>query len=142
MSSVRSILRADFLPTHLDLGLLIFRVWIALSLMMLHGMGKLRNLMSDEPSFRGVFGLDPVVALSLATVGEVVAPILLIVGFASRWSAALSAFTVGTAFVTAHGMKLSGQGNGELPFMYLAGMVLLVIVGPGRFSLDGRSQAA
>lgn len=141
MTSVRSLLRADFFPTQLDLGLLVFRVWLALSLMMLHGVGKLQNLTSGEPAFRSVFGLDPAVALAMATVGELVAPILLIVGFASRWAAALSAFTMATAFVVAHGMKLSGPGNGELPFVYLAGMVLLVVVGPGRYSLDRRGEA-
>jgi uncharacterized membrane protein YphA (DoxX/SURF4 family) len=36
----------------------------------------------------------------------------------------------------AGGEILSGQGNGELAFLYLAGFALLTIAGGGLFSLD------
>ncbi len=138
MASVRSLLRADFVPINLDLGLLVFRVWIAAMLMGVHGLGKLQRLMAGgEISFLSVYGLDPAVALALAIVGEVVAPALIIVGLATRWSAFVSAFTMGTAFVVAHGAALTGEGNGELPFLFMSGMVLLVLTGAGRYSLDG-----
>lgn len=140
MSRFSAFLRADVVPSSVDVGLLVLRLWVGASLLMLHGAGKLERLLGDTPTFRSVFGLSPVASLALAVVGEIVAPVLLMAGFASRWAALVSAVTVATAFVVAHGAALTGQGNGELPFVYLAAMVALFIAGPGRFSLDGRGQ--
>ena len=50
-----------------------------------------------------------------------------------------------TAFVYAHGWQLSGQGNGELAFMFLGGFVTLLLAGGGRYSVRGardRGQVA
>ena len=38
----------------------------------------------------------------------------------------------------AHGARLSGPGNGELPFLVLGAFVALLLAGGGRFSLDAR----
>jgi putative oxidoreductase len=140
MASKPSLLRADFLPSSTDLALLLLRVWLGASLLWLHGLGKIPRLMADEVRFASVAGLSPTVSLALAVVGEVVAPVLLIVGLGTRWAALLSAATMLGAFVVGHGMALSGERSGELPFMLLAGFLAIVVAGPGRFSLDGRSS--
>ncbi len=138
MSNAKSIFRADFLPTSADVGLLVLRVWIGASLLMLHGMGKWERLMGDEIRFASVFGLSPTMSLALAVLGEAIAPMLLIIGFASRWAALLSAITMFMALNVGHAFALSGDSSGELPFIFLAGFLTLVITGPGRFSIDGR----
>lgn len=135
-----SFLRADFLPSSTDLALLLLRVWLGGSLLWLHGLGKIPRLMADEVRFASVAGLSPTVSLALAVVGEVIAPVLLIVGLGARWAALLSAATMLGAFVVGHGMALSGERSGELAFIFLAGFVALFLAGPGRFSLDGRAR--
>jgi putative oxidoreductase len=45
-----------------------------------------------------------------------------------------------TAFFFAHGSRLTGQGNGELAFMFLGGFVVLLLAGGGRFSIDGKGS--
>lgn len=138
MSKAISIFRADFLPVSTDVGLLVLRVWIGASMLMLHGMGKWQRLMGEEVQFASVFGLSPTVSLALAVLGEAVAPILLIIGFASRWAALLSAITMFMALNVGHAFALSGDRSGELPFIFLACFIALVITGFGRFSIDGR----
>jgi len=140
MTKPRSLVRADFLPTSPDLALLLLRVWLGASLLMLHGIGKIPRLMADEVRFASVAGLSPTVSLALAVLGEVVAPVLLILGLGARWAAGLSAATMLGAFVVGHGMALSGERSGELPFIFLAGFLALVIAGPGRYSIDGRAR--
>lgn len=140
MSRSPSLLRADFLPASTDLALLLLRVWLGVSLLWLHGLGKIPRLMADEVRFASVAGLSPTVSLGLAVLGEVIAPVLLIIGLGARWAALLSAATMLGAFVVGHGMALSGERSGELPFVFLAGFLALLIAGPGRFSLDGRSR--
>jgi putative oxidoreductase len=140
MTKPRSLVRADFLPTSSDLALLLLRVWLGASLLMLHGIGKIPRLMADEVRFASVAGLSPTVSLALAVLGEVVAPVLLILGLGARWAAGLSAATMLGAFVVGHGMALSGERSGELPFIFLAGFLAVFIAGPGRFSIDGRAK--
>jgi uncharacterized membrane protein YphA (DoxX/SURF4 family) len=43
-----------------------------------------------------------------------------------------------TAFVFAHGMALSGERSGELPLVYAAAFVAILVMGPGRYSVDAR----
>ena len=40
------------------------------------------------------------------------------------------------AFLVVHGGALTGEGSGEMAFVYMAGFVALLIAGPGRHSLD------
>jgi len=40
------------------------------------------------------------------------------------------------AFFAVHGGALTGEGNGEMAFIYMAGFVALLIAGPGRYSFD------
>ena len=58
-----------------------------------------------------------------------------------RLSLSRSLIVMATAFVHAHGMRLTGQGNGELPFMFLGAFVALLLAGGGRYSIDARTGA-
>jgi putative oxidoreductase len=140
MSRTRSFLRADAVPASTDLALLLLRLWLGGSLLWLHGLGKIPRLMAEDVRFASVAGLGPTASLALAVVGEVVAPVLLILGLGARWAALLSAATMLGAFVVGHGLALSGERSGELPFIFLAGFLALLIAGPGRFSVDGRAR--
>jgi putative oxidoreductase len=126
----------SFLPPNTDLALLLLRVWVGASMLILHGMGKVSNLLSDTPQFMSVLGLPPTPSLALAVLGEAVAPIFVIIGLGSRWAASASAITMATAFAVGHSFALSGDRSGELPFIYLAGFLAIVIAGPGKYSVD------
>lgn len=67
---------------------------------------------------------------------------LIVIGLATRLSSIAVSFTLLTAFVVAHGAALKGPGNGELPFVFLAGFLALVLAGPGRYSLDAQLGAS
>jgi putative oxidoreductase len=69
---------------------------------------------------------------------EAGASVLLALGLGTRWAALALSITMSTAFVFAHGMALSGVGSGELPFVYAAGFVAVLVMGPGRYSVDAR----
>ncbi|MDK3159591.1 DoxX family protein [Kamptonema cortianum] len=119
-----------------DIGILLLRLWLGLSMLCLHGIGKWHNLMSDEPRFLAVLGLDMKTSLALAVFSEVICSAALIVGFLSRLALTQLIATMFIAFFVAHGGKLIGEGNGEMAFIYLAGYVALFVTGPGRFSVD------
>ncbi len=76
---------------------------------------------------------------------QLVAGVLLVVGFKARWAAlALMAFTAGTIFMAHHFWDMEGvaralnQTQALKNLAIMAGLLLFVLMGAGRYSVDGR----
>jgi putative oxidoreductase len=129
-------LRLEFVPASINLGLLVLRVWLGAAMAILHGWGKLNNLLAGTHKFPDIIGIGATPALALAVFAEFFCSILLIIGLWTRLAAVFLIITMAVAFFLAHGGKLTGQGNGELAFIYLGGFVTLLIAGAGKYSVD------
>ena len=138
MSRVRAFLTLSAVPSSPDVGLLLLRLWLGASMFALNGLGKVALLQAEPVQFADPFGFGPGASLLLATMAEAGASVLLVLGLGTRWAALALSVTMATAFVFAHGMALSGEHSGELPFVYAAGFVALLLMGPGRYSVDER----
>jgi putative oxidoreductase len=138
MKTLAKILRLDFLPHSVNLGLLALRVWVGLSMLLLHGWDKFTHFSEKSENFLNLFGLSSKISLSMAIFGELVCSALLIVGLFTRFAALGGAITMSVAFFLAHKAVLKGQGSGELAFIYLAAFITIFIAGGGRFSLDAK----
>jgi len=134
-------LNLNFLPQSTDLALLVLRVWLGLSMLLPHGWGKLVNLINGTSKFPDLLGLGQTPTLILVIFAEVGCAALLVAGIYTRFCALVLAITMGVAYFVAHGAKLSGPGNGELAFIFLAGFVALVVAGGGRFGFDRKLGA-
>ena len=119
-----------------NFGLLGLRVWLGLSMLVLHGWGKLQNHATLSQGFPDPLGVGPAMSLNLAIFAEVFCPLLVVVGLATRLALLPLVATMAVAFFLVHGGVLSGEGNGELAFIYLGGFLALLFTGPGRFALD------
>lgn len=133
---MQKLLNLDFVPRSIDLALLVLRLWLGLAMAWLHGWGKLVNLIAGTSKFPDILGIGALPALLLAIFAEFFCSLLLVVGLWTRLAALLLLITMSVAFFMAHGAKLSGQGSGELAFVYLAGYVVLLLAGAGKFSVD------
>jgi putative oxidoreductase len=137
MHGLIKLLRFDFLPTSTDVGLLLLRLWLGLSLLLLHGWGKLTGFSEMSGKFPDPLGVGSTASLALTVFGEVVCGLLLALGLVTRFAALVLIVTMGVAFLLVHKASLKmGPGSGELAYVYLAGFVTLFVTGPGRFSLD------
>lgn len=134
-------LHLNFLPRSADVALLVLRGWLGLSLLGLHGWGKLVKFPAMMEKFPDPLGIGKAASLSLATTGEVVCAGLIVLGLFTRVAAIGSGTTMAVAFWLVHGHKLSGPGNGELAFLYLASFVTLFIAGAGKYSVDAQLGA-
>jgi putative oxidoreductase len=134
-------LHLNFLPRSADTALLLLRVWHGGALLLLHGWGKLTNFSTMSSQFLDPFGIGKTPSLALAVCGELVCSALLVLGLFTRVAALGAAATMATAFWFAHEAKLTGQGNGELPFVFLGVYLALFIAGAGKFSLDANMGA-
>lgn len=127
--------------TQSDLGKLMLRVALGV-LVLLHGIAKLRGGVGPIEGMVVAHGWPSYIAYG-ALIGEVLGPLLLLAGFYARLGAALIAINMLFAFALVHlGQltQLNDQGGWalELQGMYVATAIALVLLGPGRFSANGR----
>ncbi len=117
-----------------DFALLFFRVAISI-MMLIHGVPKLLMLFSDaEIQFADPIGLGMTASLALAVFAEVICSVLLIIGLGTRLAAFPLLITMLVAVLIVH--VPDGWGRQELPLLYAAGYVILLLTGPGKYSLD------
>lgn len=140
MKSLLRLLQLNFIPRSPDFALLVLRVWLGASILVLHGWGKVTGFSAGSSRFPDPLGIGSTTSMGLAIFAEVICAGLLVLGLATRF-AALALIVVMVVALTVHG-KLTGPGNGELAFVYLAGFATIFLAGPGRISVDGRTGAA
>lgn len=130
-----------YLEKNTDLGLLIMRLSVGV-LMLLHGIFKLTHgvgfieqvvLQNGLPSFMtyGVY------------VGEVIAPLFVILGYGTRVAALIFAFNCFVASMLVHlptMFTLNEQGGWavELLGLYFLGALALVFTGGGKYALSNK----
>jgi putative oxidoreductase len=121
-----------------SLGLLSLRLWFGATLLLNHGIGKLKGFDSMASGFADPFKIGHTLSFSLVVFAEVVAASLVALGLLTRFAALVLMVNLGVAFVYVHKGALSGGHSGELAFIYLGGFVSLFLAGPGSISLDKR----
>ena len=124
-----------------DAGKLILRLALG-GLILMHGIAKLTGgigFITDTVTAAGM----PAFFAYAVYVGEVVAPLLLIVGWYSRIGAAVIAINMLFAIGLVHGaefLTLSQSGGWalELQGMFLFTAVALALMGPGRYRINNK----
>jgi len=119
-----------------DFGLAILRVGAAL-LMLTHGVPKFLKLIGDsEIEFGNPIGIGPTATLILAVIGEFICPILVLVGFKTRWATIPPILVMLTATFIVHAQDPFGKK--EKAILFLIMFVAILLMGPGKFSVDNR----
>ena len=122
-----------------DGGKLVLRMAIG-ALMLLHGIAKLKSGVGGIEGMLTSSGLSPALAY-LVYVGEILAPLGLILGVFTRISAAIVLVNMLFAIGLAHlgqvfSLTKSGGWGIELQALFLFGSLAVVLLGPGRFSMQ------
>ena len=118
-----------------DAGKLFLRV--SFSLMLLpHGWSKINKLFAEDIKFSDPIGIGEVPSLILVAFAEFIVPMLIILGFKTRW---FSIFPIITMVVVVFIHKW-GQGFLEIEkaLLFLSGFLAIALIGPGKYSLDKR----
>ncbi|WP_313620077.1 DoxX family protein [Achromobacter sp.] len=124
-----------------DTGKLILRLTLGI-LILLHGLAKLMG--GGVGGISGMLsshGLPGFLAYGVY-VGEIIAPVLLIIGVYARLGGLIVAINMVVAILLAHSSQIGGLNNQggwalELQGMFLFAGVAIAFMGAGRFSLAG-----
>jgi putative oxidoreductase len=124
-----------------DTGKLILRLVLGI-LILLHGLSKLQHGVGFISTMLAQHGLPGFLAY-LVYVGEVLAPLMVILGLAGRLGALIIVINMLVAFLLVHTGQLHSLNDAggwalELQGMYLFSALALVFMGSGRFSVGGR----
>ena len=135
-----------------SLGLLILRLGVG-GYMLTHGWGKLQMLLAgDFDTFGDPIGLGSNLSLVLVVMAEFFGALLVMLGLATRFAAALVVVAMAVAAFVAHArdpwtleqaFKLFMAGETKFPLskepalLYLIPFLALIFTGAGKFSIDG-----
>lgn len=125
-----------------DMGKLVLRLSVGV-LMLLHGIFKLQNGVGGIAGMLGSQGLPGFLAYGVY-LGEVVGPVLVIIGLYTRVGAILIIGNMLVALALAHSQELFSLGSMggwalELQGMFLFGAVAIALLGAGKYSVGGVS---
>ncbi|MBZ4042094.1 DoxX family protein [Flavobacterium hibisci] len=126
-----------------DLGLLILRITVSI-LMFLHGISKFGGSLEFIKSMLAEKGIPDFIAYGVL-VGEILAPIAILIGFRTRIAAAIYAFNCLVAILIAHSSEIFSMGEHggwalELLGLYLFGALTLFFTGAGNIAVSKSSQ--
>ena len=122
-----------------SIGKLILRVMVG-GLLLFHGVDKVLHGIGFIEGMMKIQGLPPYVALGVY-VGEVLAPLLLLLGWRSRWWAGIIAFNMAVAIYLVHSKSfftLGAHGSWalETPMLFLLGALAIAFLGSGKYAIS------
>ena len=115
------------------IGLLLLRLGFS-GLMLTHGIPKLMKLLQGNLEFADPLGIGALPSLILTVIGEVICPLLIIIGYKTRLAAIPAAITMAVAAFVIHGAD--PIGTKEKALLYLFAFVIIALTGAGKYAVD------
>jgi putative oxidoreductase len=119
-----------------DLALLLLRLGFG-GFMLTHGIPKI-SMLSNPADFGDPIGVGATASLILALIGEVVAPIFIIIGFKTKLATLPAIVTMTVAAFIVHASD--DLGTKEHALLFSIAFVVIFLAGAGKFSIDGRNN--
>lgn len=124
-----------------DIAKFILRLTVGI-MILFHGIEKIINGISGVKHLTTSAGLPEFLAYGVY-IGEVVMPILIILGLYARVASLVLAFNMLVAIFLAYGNSLFSLGKHgapsfELPFLYLVMSIVIFMIGSGKYAVNSK----
>ena len=127
-------MRSDAGSDRNNIALLLFRSIISLELIIVHGLKKLGIGVAVPEVVPNPFGMPETLNFIFAASANILFPFFIILGIFTRLSALpVLAVTLTGYFIVHGGDPLPER---DIPFMYSLCFLLILFLGPGKYSLD------
>ena len=117
-----------------NIGMLILRGGMA-ALMIPHGFDKLQNFSKYSKDFMNFLGAGQTVSFALLVFAEFFCACLVLLGLFTRLACIPLVIAMTVALVKAHKSQVFGEG--EHATLFIIGFLTVLILGPGKISVDG-----
>ncbi|HRN58584.1 MAG TPA: DoxX family protein [Agriterribacter sp.] len=117
-----------------NMAMLVLRVGLGLA-MLPHGYDKLVHFSTKKNTFMDFLGMGSTVSLSLSLFAEFFCAMFVIIGLFTRFTVLPLIIGMSVALFKAHDAAMFGAG--EKAALYLTGFLVILLVGPGKASVDG-----
>lgn len=115
------------------IGLLILRLGFG-GLMLTHGLPKIARLSASPIVFPDPLGVGSGLSLVLALIGEVIAPVFIIIGLKTKLATIPAIVTM---FVAAFVVHFNDPfSKKEMALLYLFAFLVILLSGAGKYSVD------
>jgi putative oxidoreductase len=114
-------------------ALFLLRICVGV-LMMNHGYSKLINFGDKHEKFMNFLGIGSTMSLALVVFAEFFCSLFLILGLFTRLAAIPLIIAMSVALYKAHNLEIFGDG--EKAALYLGCYIVLLLIGPGKASID------
>jgi putative oxidoreductase len=133
---MKKFLQLGFLPSSTDLGLLLLRVWLGISLFVMHGIEKIFHFhdMLLKP-FPDPLHFGAVLSLAFALLSDGICSLLILFGLFTRFASLFIVINLLVVFIFMHGFSFY-QDHGQLVYVYLGGYLAILVAGAGKYSID------
>lgn len=119
----------------IDGGLLLLRVFAGMAMLVNHGLGKLQKLMNGgEIQFADPIGLGQSTSVYLTVFAEVFCALLLMLGLFTRLASIPLIIAMAVAAFIVHAPDPFSKM--ELSLLYLFIFLMVLLAGPGKYSVD------
>ncbi|WP_315816318.1 DoxX family protein [Paraflavitalea speifideaquila] len=117
-----------------NFGALILRLAMG-GLLLPHGYGKLVHFAASKAHMINFMGIGVTASLALLVFAEFFCSLFVILGLATRLAAIPPAIAMFVALWKGHNLDILGDGEHAALFMF--GFLVILIIGPGKASVDG-----
>jgi len=119
--------------TGFTIAMLLLRVGLGL-MMIPHGYDKLVHFSTYKNHFLNFLGIGSTLSLALVIFSEFFCSVFVAMGLFTRLGSLVLVISTGVALMKRHSGDIFGKG--ELVGLYFTGFLVLLLVGPGKASLD------
>ena len=120
---------------NIDISLLLLRITFGGLMLINHGLGKFDKFMAQDPiKFADPIGIGMEASLGLTVFGELICPLLIVVGLFTRWVSIPALITMLVAIFVIH--WADPFGDKEKAILFAVPYLIFIIMGAGRYSID------
>lgn len=133
-NAMKKLMSTNYSAGAFNFAMLFLRIGLG-GLMINHGYGKLVGFGDMLKEYHSMIGLGAKTELSLVVFAEFFCSVFLILGLFTRLSVLPLIITMSVALFKAHEGHIFSDG--EMAGIYLIGYFVILILGPGKISVDG-----
>ena len=131
---MRKLLSINYSAGAFNTAMLLLRLVVGI-LMMNHGYNKLAHFTETAKDMPSFLGIGSTITTALVVFAEFFCSLFIILGLFTRLACIPLIITMSYALLKAH--KGDFFGDGEMACLYLGTYLTLLIIGPGKVSVDG-----